>query len=170
MLVSLQHYRRFSRYLHKLYQYSMIFTTLNFPSAYNYAKRYTQNPVFYMASYCHSTHYRGVPRGSHWLMQRVPSSSSSSSSSKLLGGEGEGGGGREALLWCFMLTLSSLFSLTRPSHYVVGDTAGCEQLVRVPETTTGHVRTRYYMVGYTYLSFSVSFNPPQLFLSKNVNM
>ena len=92
---------------------------------------------------------------SRWLMQRVPSSSSRW---VIMGG---GGGGRELLIWCLIITLNSLFSLTRPSHYVVGDITGCEQLFRVPGTTTGHVRTRsrYYMWDSTYLSFSVRSNP-----------
>ena len=98
---------------------------------------------------------------SHWLMQRVPSSSSSSCSSGGWLAMGGGAGERELLIWCLIITLSSLFSLTRPSHYVVGDITGCEQLVRVPGTTTGHVRTRsrYYMWDGTYLSFSVRSNP-----------
>ena len=102
-----------------------------------------------------SIHCSSVPtgsyRGSHWLIQRVPSSSSS-------GWLGRGGG-REPLIWCLILTLNSPSSPTRPSHYVVGDIAGSEQLVRVPGTNTGHVRTRHYMCGYTHLSFSVSSNP-----------
>ena len=100
-----------------------------------------------------SIHCSSVLRGSHWFIQRVPSSSSG-----WLGGGG-GGGGREPLIWCLILTLNSPSSLTRPSHYVVGDIAGSEQLVRVPGTNTGHVRTRHYMCGYTHLSFSVSSNP-----------
>ena len=94
---------------------------------------------------------------SRWLMQRVPSSSSSGGWLAM----GRGGRERELLIWCLIITLNSLFSLTRPSHHVVGDITGCEQLFRVPGTTTGHVRTRsrYYMWDSTYLSFSVRSNP-----------
>ena len=94
-------------------------------------------------------------RGSHWLIQRVPSSSSG----WLEGGGGRGGGGREPLIWCLILTLNEPSSPTRPSHYVVGDIAGSEHLFRVPGTNAGHIRTRHYMCGYTHLSFSVSSNP-----------
>ena len=74
-------------------------------------------------------------RVSHWLIQRVPSSSSG----WLGGGGGGGGGGREPLIWCLILTLNSPSSPTRPSHYVVGDIAGSQQLFRVPGTNNGHL-------------------------------